>query len=247
MPSPSAALRRSRAFALSATPEKLAGGGATTADYVMDIVSQPEQDNGGEHRTAPHLQHTVLHVLIGTLSVPYCAAFRVSKQPIACLRLRPSYTRASFKLLVVPVANSCTSTPSPRSPHVTPPRCPVSEVRERWQVCNQLGGPRATAIADSEKAKFMKFVPWAGVAARLSTTAAAAPVGGEGSKSLPPAPRGAAYCFLPLPVQTGLPVHVNGYFELSSNRYGGGKLLVIYPMTTRVVVVVVAAAFVCAL
>ncbi|CAN0325240.1 unnamed protein product, partial [Ectocarpus fasciculatus] len=35
---------------------------------------------------------------------------------------------------------------------------------------------------------------------------------------LPPAPRGAAYCFLPLPVVTGLPVHVNGYFELSSNR-----------------------------
>lgn len=87
-------------------------------------------------------------------------------------------------------------------------------------MCNQLGGPRATAIAGSEKAKFMKFVPWAGVAARLSTTAAAvaSPVDGEGSEPLPPAPRGAAYCFLPLPVQTGLPVHVNGYFELSSNR-----------------------------
>ena len=29
---------------------------------------------------------------------------------------------------------------------------------------------------------------------------------------------GQAFCFLPLPVQTGLPVHVNGTFELSSNR-----------------------------
>lgn len=29
---------------------------------------------------------------------------------------------------------------------------------------------------------------------------------------------GIAFCFLPLPVQTGLPVHVNAYFELSSNR-----------------------------
>lgn len=29
---------------------------------------------------------------------------------------------------------------------------------------------------------------------------------------------GRAFCFLPLPVRTGLPVHVNGYFELSSNR-----------------------------
>jgi hypothetical protein len=30
---------------------------------------------------------------------------------------------------------------------------------------------------------------------------------------------GSAYCFLPLPVLAGgLPAHVNGYFELSSNR-----------------------------
>ena len=30
--------------------------------------------------------------------------------------------------------------------------------------------------------------------------------------------KGRAFCFLPLPAETGLPVHVNGYFELSSNR-----------------------------
>lgn len=29
---------------------------------------------------------------------------------------------------------------------------------------------------------------------------------------------GRAFCFLPLPIKTGLPVHVNAYFELSSNR-----------------------------
>jgi sacsin len=29
---------------------------------------------------------------------------------------------------------------------------------------------------------------------------------------------GLAFCFLPLPVKTNLPVHVNAYFELSSNR-----------------------------
>ncbi|XP_057477891.1 uncharacterized protein LOC130765480 [Actinidia eriantha] len=43
---------------------------------------------------------------------------------------------------------------------------------------------------------------------------------------------GRAFCFLPLPINTGLPVHVNSYFELSSNRRdiwfgndmaGGGK------------------------
>jgi sacsin len=29
---------------------------------------------------------------------------------------------------------------------------------------------------------------------------------------------GQAFCFLPLPIKTGLPVHVNAFFELSSNR-----------------------------
>lgn len=58
----------------------------------------------------------------------------------------------------------------------------------------------------------MRLVPWAGVAARFSTTQEDGEA--EGAKT----PRGAAYCFLPLPVVTGLPVHVNGYFELSSNR-----------------------------
>lgn len=29
---------------------------------------------------------------------------------------------------------------------------------------------------------------------------------------------GRAFCFLPLPISTGLPVHINAYFELSSNR-----------------------------
>jgi hypothetical protein len=33
-----------------------------------------------------------------------------------------------------------------------------------------------------------------------------------------PSTNGHAFCFLPLPVSTHLPVHVNAYFELSSNR-----------------------------
>jgi sacsin len=33
-----------------------------------------------------------------------------------------------------------------------------------------------------------------------------------------PTLEGLAFCFLPLPVKTNLPVHVNAYFELSSNR-----------------------------
>ena len=33
-----------------------------------------------------------------------------------------------------------------------------------------------------------------------------------------PTLQGQAFCFLPLPVKTKLPVHINAYFELSSNR-----------------------------
>ncbi len=71
-----------------------------------------------------------------------------------------------------------------------------------YVVCNQLGSTETTGMANDPALAHMKLVPWSGVAARLSPS----PISGE------------AYCFLPLPVKTGLPVHVNGYFELSSNR-----------------------------
>ena len=53
----------------------------------------------------------------------------------------------------------------------------------------------------------MKFLPWASVAAHLSRNG-----------SIPPPLRGNAFCFLPLPAETGFPIHINGYFELSANR-----------------------------
>lgn len=68
--------------------------------------------------------------------------------------------------------------------------------------------------------KSHKSIPWACVASCLNTT--------EVKKDFD----GQAFCFLPLPINTGLPVHVNAYFELSSNRRdiwfgndmaGGGK------------------------
>ena len=40
----------------------------------------------------------------------------------------------------------------------------------------------------------------------------------RGQASAFPDIEGLAFCFLPLPVKTSLPVHVNAYFELSSNR-----------------------------
>ena len=51
----------------------------------------------------------------------------------------------------------------------------------------------------------IQLLPWASVAVDVTQNTLSAS-------------SGRAFCFLPLPVRTGLPVHVNGYFELSSNR-----------------------------
>ncbi|KAJ0674652.1 putative transcription factor C2H2 family [Helianthus annuus] len=74
--------------------------------------------------------------------------------------------------------------------------------------------------SEAKDTKSNKFIPWACVASCLKNT--------EAERNF----MGKAFCFLPLPVSTGLPVHVNAYFELSSNRRdiwfgndmaGGGK------------------------
>ena len=41
---------------------------------------------------------------------------------------------------------------------------------------------------------------------------------GTGTGSCFPQISGQAFCFLPLPVRTQLPVHTNAYWELSANR-----------------------------
>ncbi|XP_060192900.1 uncharacterized protein LOC132622327 isoform X2 [Lycium barbarum] len=96
--------------------------------------------------------------------------------------------------------------------------------------------------------KYHKTIPWACVATCLHTMQVESDLDGDFDKSDLIAPNlldfpvasagvienfeGRAFCFLPLPVITGLPVHVNAYFELSSNRRdiwfgndmaGGGK------------------------
>ncbi|TAE54536.1 MAG: hypothetical protein EAZ88_08800 [Oscillatoriales cyanobacterium] len=54
-----------------------------------------------------------------------------------------------------------------------------------------------------------KVLPWAGAAARINA------VSTEGN---PQPVNGKVYCFLPLPLETGLPIHINGFFNLNSSR-----------------------------
>ena len=70
---------------------------------------------------------------------------------------------------------------------------------ETWDVCNQLGGGSSTQIARDPANSLLRLVPWGGVAALVSTTRVVV----AGQRQL--AQSGLAYCFLPLPVSTGLP------------------------------------------
>ncbi|KAL3881556.1 hypothetical protein ACJMK2_027982 [Sinanodonta woodiana] len=77
---------------------------------------------------------------------------------------------------------------------------------QTWHVFQDFGfGDCPSEIVESLKAKFVKCLPIGGVAGLISTSAL-----DYCSQSI----EGKAFCNLPLPVHTGLPVHVNGQFIL---------------------------------
>ena len=80
-------------------------------------------------------------------------------------------------------------------------------IADKYLICSALGAGKCRAMACKPEHADLKFLPWAGIAAHLSR---------NGKR--PPPLRGNAFCFLPLPAETGFSVHLNGYFELSANR-----------------------------
>ena len=84
---------------------------------------------------------------------------------------------------------------------LSPGHAPVKHTTSHWLVHSGADSSRE-AIRKSQRANQL---PWGGIAVRLSC-----------SSDLPL--KGRAYCFLPLPITTGLPVHINGAFAVSSNR-----------------------------
>ena len=82
-----------------------------------------------------------------------------------------------------------------------------------WLVSSTVGSQRSLEIAQQMREGFS---PAASVACPLRST-------GDGqfvptTLGSGPHSRSRAYCYLPLPVATGLPVHINGVFALHSNR-----------------------------
>ena len=84
--------------------------------------------------------------------------------------------------------------------------------QQQWLVCNLIAGGAARKLAlegsNPKNATPRGWVPWAGVAAPVN------PPPFQPAATF----NGRAFCFLPLPTMTHLPVHLNGLFELSSNR-----------------------------
>jgi len=87
---------------------------------------------------------------------------------------------------------------------------PNGVVRSTWRVVSLLrvdSGHEMTKVMSRLSSIQEKAVPWGGAAARVRSDDTT-PIQGK------------QYCFLPLPELTGLPIHINGYFDLNSSRKG---------------------------
>lgn len=90
---------------------------------------------------------------------------------------------------------------------------------ESWLVVSGLyGGEEEELLHHAEEApQHEKPIPLAGAAARVRSTCESEPL------------KGVVYCMLPLPGNSGLPVHLNGFFALDPSRrataFDGGDLV----------------------
>ena len=78
---------------------------------------------------------------------------------------------------------------------------------EQWFVVSSMGKGQAMQLSREEP----NLLPSAGVAVQLKETT-------RGSFSPQPISNGSLFCYLPLPIISGLPVHVNGAFAVDASR-----------------------------
>ncbi|MFW6357912.1 MAG: sacsin N-terminal ATP-binding-like domain-containing protein [Chroococcales cyanobacterium] len=90
---------------------------------------------------------------------------------------------------------------------------PTQKTSSTWRVVSLIRLDQQNELAPVIEAMHEqqeKVVPWAGAAARINHSST------NGNNNQPI--NGRIYCFLPLPVETGLPIHINGFFNLNSSR-----------------------------
>ena len=83
--------------------------------------------------------------------------------------------------------------------------------QERWLTNSCMGTGSSSALALTSEGREKGLMPFAETAAKLNSYV-------QTATKIPLAVPGEAFCFLPLSIQTGLPVHINGYFAITSNR-----------------------------
>ncbi|XP_067026078.1 sacsin-like [Acropora muricata] len=86
--------------------------------------------------------------------------------------------------------------------------------KSSWLLTSSLGTGDSFQLATSEEGKKQGLLSASGIAAKISASIE------DEAVFKPEAVPGEAFCFLPLSFQTGLPVHVNGYFAVTLNRRG---------------------------
>jgi hypothetical protein len=130
----------------------------------------------------------------------------------------PAAASCTYSFDIVSRLYTCTGTepaPPTSTPGLGPPR-ERSIVTSRWLV-HATVEPSQRQLAVSLNAPFC----WSSVAVSLNADGA----GDIGTSARPL--KGSCYCFLPLPIETGLPIHVHGSFVLTQNRRslwaGGGQ------------------------
>ena len=85
-------------------------------------------------------------------------------------------------------------------------------IKSTWRVVGIIRideGEELAKVIEAMHQSREKVLPWAGAAARINisiTKENHQPVAGK------------VYCFLPLPLEIGLPIHLNGFFNLNSSR-----------------------------
>eukprot|EP01084_Bolivina_argentea_P290736 499493_1 len=84
----------------------------------------------------------------------------------------------------------------------------VKRTEDEFIICEKIGGGNTIHIACNSKKQDLKLLPFGSIALHIASS--------DGLQF--DALRGRAFTFLPLPIYTGLPIHINAYFELSANR-----------------------------
>ena len=86
-----------------------------------------------------------------------------------------------------------------------------SQLQELWLTSSCMGKESSSVMALKHEGREKGLMPLAETAAKLNSDE-------QSLTKIPQAVPGEAFCFLPLSISTGLPVHVNGFFAVTSNR-----------------------------